>query len=200
MLHSTMKCIYICNTNNKAKRIVAFQKLLGCDNHKTQSLKKEFRKELFAESKQEIKSKMKTKNNVQKTGLRFAAVVVSFILLSYTVNAQDFWKRFLENSSFGHIAMVMAATETTSPDASLNDSDAVVEHFEAEAENRLELEGWMLNEFNFIRPALNFEEASDDALRVEPWMLNQELFQTATETELPLELEDWMVSGTVWEI
>ena len=58
----------------------------------------------------------------------------------------------------------------------------------------------MLNEFNFIRSAFNFEEISDDALNVEPWMLNQDLFQTSTETELSLELEDWMVSDAVWSI
>ena len=153
-------------------------------------------------SKQENKNKseMKTKNNVQKAVLRFAAVVVSFILLSYTVSAQDFWKRFLENSSFGHIAMAMVETENTLPDAYSYDSDVLMMNFEAEAESSLELESWMLNEFNFIRLAFNFEEISDDALNVEPWMLNQDLFQTSTETELSLELEDWMVSDAVWSI
>ena len=34
----------------------------------------------------------KTKNNVQKTVLRSLAVVVSFVLISFTVTAQDFWK------------------------------------------------------------------------------------------------------------
>lgn len=151
-------------------------------------------------SKQENKNEMKTKNNVQKAVLRFAAVVVSFILLSYTVSAQDFWKRFLENSSFGHIAMAMVETESTLPDAYSYDSNVLMMNFEAETESGLELESWMLNEFNFIRSAFNFEKISDDALDVEPWMLNQDLFQTTTETELSLGLEDWMVSDAVWSI
>jgi hypothetical protein len=40
-------------------------------------------------------NEMKTKNNVQKTILRSAAVIVSFVLISFTVSAQDFWKRLL---------------------------------------------------------------------------------------------------------
>jgi hypothetical protein len=143
---------------------------------------------------------MKTKNNVQKAVLRFAAVVVSFILISYTVSAQDFWKRFLENSSFGHIAMAMVETEAIEPDAYSFDSGALTMHFEAEAENSLELEGWMLDESNFIKSAFDFEQISDEVLELEPWMLNQDLFQTTTETETSLELESWMVSDAVWGI
>jgi hypothetical protein len=54
-------------------------------------------------------NEMKTKNNVQKAVLRSAAVVVSFVLISFTVSAQTFWKRLLENTGFSDIAIAMAA-------------------------------------------------------------------------------------------
>ena len=143
---------------------------------------------------------MKTKNNVQKTVLRFAAVVVSFVLISYTVSAQDFWKRFLENSSFGHLAMAMVETGSDMADAFSYDSDAMTMFWEAETENNLELEPWMMDDSNFGNFNFSIEEVSDETLELEPWMLNQKLFQTTTETDATLELEAWMVSDIVWSI
>jgi hypothetical protein len=37
---------------------------------------------------------MKTRTNFRKAVVRSAAVVVSFILISFTVSAQEFWKNF----------------------------------------------------------------------------------------------------------
>ena len=141
---------------------------------------------------------MKTKNNVQKAVLRFAAVVTSFVLISYTVSAQDFWKSFLENSSFGHIAMVVAEAETPAAE-NVNNVPAADFTMETETENVLELESWMTNAATF---AVTFEidEVADEALELEPWMMNQEVFQTATETDPALNLDDWMVSDAVWSI
>jgi len=66
---------------------------------------------------------MKTKNNVQKTILRSLAVVLSFVLISFTVNAQDFWKKLLENSSFNEIALAMVEkTDASSVSDSESDS------------------------------------------------------------------------------
>ena len=142
---------------------------------------------------------MKTKNNVQKAVLRFAAVVVSFILISYTVSAQDFWKRFLENSSFGHIAMAMVdrSEVSESPVEAASDLEFF---FETEVENSLEMEPWMTNESSFAISTYHFEEVADEALELESWMMNQNLFQTAVETESALQLEDWMVSADVWNM
>jgi hypothetical protein len=44
------------------------------------------------------------KNNVQKTLLRSTAIVVSFILISFTVTAQGYWTHLLTNNSFTQIA------------------------------------------------------------------------------------------------
>ena len=141
---------------------------------------------------------MKTKNNVQRAVLRFAAVVTSLVLIGYAASAQDFWKGFLENSSFGQIAMVMAKEETSADEnaVTLPAADFTIE---AETENVLELESWMTNEANFA-VIFEIDEVADEALELEPWMMNQGVFQTATETDPALNLDDWMVSDAVWSI
>ena len=67
---------------------------------------------------------MKTTNNVQKAILRSGAVVISFVLISFTVSAQEFWKKLLTNSSFNEIALAMVETsneiETTEPTENFN--------------------------------------------------------------------------------
>ena len=116
---------------------------------------------------------MKTKNNVQKTILRSIAVVVSFVLISFTVSAQDFWKKLLENSSFNEIALAMVETSPEKPDS------------DSKAEN------------------LNYayqENESEPTLEIEDWMLDEELFQVNENVELPLEVEPWMTSEKVWEM
>ena len=142
---------------------------------------------------------MKTKNNVQKAVLRFAAVVVSFVLISYTVSAQDFWKRFLENSSFGHIAMAMVESGEAI-EAPAEYTAGVEFLYETELDSRLEMESWMTSESNFAVSTFNVEEVSDQSMELESWMLDQNLFQTSFESESVLQLEDWMVSADVWNI
>ena len=141
---------------------------------------------------------MKTKNNVQRAVLRFAAVVTGLVLIGYTASAQNFRKSFLENSSFSPVAMVMAAVETPAAEnaVTLPAADFTIE---TETENVLELESWMTNEATFA-VTLEIDEEADEALELEPWMMNQELFQTATETDPELNLEDWMVSDAIWSI
>ncbi len=85
---------------------------------------------------------MKTKNNVQKVVLRSAAIIVSFVLISFTVNAQDFWKTILKNSSFNTIALAMVNTRS---DAELPTETESLEamKFSEEIEKRMEVEDWM---------------------------------------------------------
>jgi hypothetical protein len=140
---------------------------------------------------------MKTKNNVQKAILRSAAVIVSFVLISFTVSAQNFWKRLLENSSFNDIAIAMvdAPAKTNTTTESLK---AI--NYNTEIESKLELEAWMLNYSNFYVKLFQYEEAKDANLGLESWMLNEDLFQADMEEEGALELEQWMTSSAVWSI
>ncbi|WP_299584754.1 hypothetical protein, partial [uncultured Sunxiuqinia sp.] len=51
-------------------------------------------------------------NQSEKVLLRSAAVIISFVLISFTVSAQGFWKQLLTNNSFGQVALLMVE-ETT---------------------------------------------------------------------------------------
>ncbi len=72
---------------------------------------------------------MKTKDNVQKAILKSMAVVFSIILISMTVNAQDFWKSILENVSFNEIALAMTESnvEASSATTDVNSFAAYLE-------------------------------------------------------------------------
>ncbi len=142
---------------------------------------------------------MKTKNNVQNTVLRTAAVVVSFVLISFTVAAQEFWKAILTNSSFNQIALAMvdtpkknAAAESTSKQASKS------AFYEQESYAMLNVEAWMI-ENDYFRIYENQQIENENVLQVEEWMLDTNVFFTEDETESPLKLESWMTDSRIWE-
>ncbi len=140
---------------------------------------------------------MKTKNNVQKTVLRTGAVVVSFVLISFTVAAQDFWKTLLTNSSFNQIALAMVET-SKKPDIKATEIKTSTANFiyENEYDANLVVEDWMKNNAYF-KPVI-FQEV-EPSLKVEHWMKNEKLFAIACETESPLTLENWMIQSKVWQ-
>ena len=142
-------------------------------------------------------NEMKTKNNVQKTVLRTGAVVVSFVLISFTVAAQDFWKTLLTNSSFNQIALAMTVNSKKS-DAKMSDtkSKKATYFYENEYDANLLVEEWMKKNMYFNPVA--FQEKEND-LQVEDWMKNEKLFAVAIETESPLKLENWMTDNDVWK-
>lgn len=141
---------------------------------------------------------MKTKNNVQKTVTRSAAVIVSFVLISFTVTAQDFWKAVLTNSSFNQIALAMVETskKTNAPEKSTG-ANASVYFYESENDAALVVEDWM-TENHYFKPAVFIEAEKENDLRVEEWMLNENLFSVEAETEDNLKVENWMINSEVW--
>jgi len=138
---------------------------------------------------------MKTKNNDQKAVLRTGAVIVSLVLISYTVSAQEFWERLLANSSFGDIALAMSDTDDSKGEAS-NENAGFFE-FATEIEPELEVESWMTDNSRFYTATFSIETATDTPLKLEPWMMDENLFEPA---EKALDLEDWMTSEAVWGI
>ncbi len=140
---------------------------------------------------------MKTKHNVQKTILRSAAVIVSFVLISFTVSAQDFWKRLLENSSFNEIALAMVETsnemETTESTESFD-----FNLLEQESEQALNLEDWMMDNNFFGVSELEITEISEKDMEIEAWMLNESLFNVGENNKNEMELESWMTSEKLW--
>ena len=161
---------------------------------------------------------MKTKNNIQKTVksqmrkmvLRGSAVIVSLVLLSWSVSAQDFWKHFFAENSFGNIALLMngQTSEFEKADAladviltEINSTKAIsAESFtmEAETEKGLEVESWMTNE-TFFSNNFKVAEEMDKDLKLEGWMIRATNSGAAMntiqdETEQTLKVEDWMIN------
>ncbi len=140
---------------------------------------------------------MKTKNNVQKTVLRTGAVVVSFVLISFTVAAQDFWKTLLTNSSFNQIALAMVETSKKSDVKATEIKNGTANYiYENEYDANLVVEDWMKNN-SYFKPVVLQEVETD--LQIEDWMKNEKLFAVANETESPLKLENWMKSNKAWQ-
>ena len=141
---------------------------------------------------------MKTKNNVQKTILRFAAVVISLVLISFTVSAQEFWKKLIAGSSFNAIALAMV---DHSKEVSFNSGLTNTFNnfsFVEETEKTLKLETWMLNDIysgETLLPDINEPEGQ---LEMEPWMVNEKLFEVKNAGQA-LKLEEWMISSSVWK-
>jgi len=142
---------------------------------------------------------MKTRNNTtgrsnnQLSGvlLRSAAVVVSVVLLSFTVSAQNLWRELLSYNSFGKMAMLLVDESETGTSTSAN---FYVEEVNDEA---LEVESWMTSDAYFGANNSFNEVAQDEALEVESWMTNDayfgaynNLFQVEQDEEL--EVESWM--------
>lgn len=138
---------------------------------------------------------MKTTNNVQKAITKTLAVIFSFVLISITVQAQEFWKSVLSNSSFHQIAMVMVDDASPVTEASTGTTDATF-YYEEEADADLNLEDWMVND-SYFGMGLNYETEMESNLELEDWMMNENLFTGVAawfniEADETLELEDWM--------
>ena len=119
---------------------------------------------------------MKTKNNVQKTILRAGAVVISFVLISFTVSAQEFWKRLLTNSSFNEIVIAMIETDDDKTGVPVETTTKSTFQFYAvrELDNKLHLEDWMLNEFYLEMPQFEGFKKVENALEHKTRMLLNE--------------------------
>jgi hypothetical protein len=142
---------------------------------------------------------MKTKNNVQKTILSTSAVIVTLVLLSYTVTARDFWKMVLENSSFNQIALAMTDPRVKAKETRVNNETwmerlAPVQELEPE----MKVEDWMKESGNFEVVNLLPESSVEQPLKIEDWMIDERHFEEAGSREEPLTIEPWMISNNVW--
>ena len=134
---------------------------------------------------------MKTKNNVQKAILRSGAVIVSFVLISFTVSAQEFWKRLITHSSFNEIAIAMIETNNDKTDVPAKEKTESTFQFYTvrEFDDELNLEGWMLKDFYLEMPRFEAFNETDNALELEDWMINENLFTPENDVDKTLELE-----------
>jgi hypothetical protein len=141
---------------------------------------------------------MKTKNNVQKTVLSTSAVIISLVLISFTVTAQDFWKMVITNSSFNQIALALADTREK-PKMQVVNTETWVEKMLVveETEEKLRVEPWMKETANFESQSLLAAPETENRLQVEAWMLDETHF-SSTNNEEPLRTEDWMLNDRLW--
>lgn len=142
---------------------------------------------------------MKT-TNFRKAAMRSAAVVVSFVLVSITVSAQEFWKKVLTHSSFNEIALALVEIPEKEAPANENTEGAFWYAFDKAFDPALELEGWMTSESYFETITFDVENEVDVPLKVENWMLDENLFSSQEMQEKPLELESWMTSADFWAL
>lgn len=151
---------------------------------------------------------MQTKNNVQKAITKTLAVIISLVLISITVNAQDFWKTVFEKSSFNHIALALAEDAETQPAPGLiHATTGSFSHtfvLTDEAEEKLEVEDWMMSSDNFYTSVFIGAEV-EAGLEMENWMTDETLFDVyapflKVETEEALELEGWMHNTANFEV
>jgi len=141
---------------------------------------------------------MKTKNNVQKTLLSTSAVIISLVLISFTVNAQDFWKMVITNSSFNEIALALADTREKPKTQEVNTETWVEKMMVVEeAEEDLRVETWMKEPANFESQQFLAAPETENRLQVEAWMLDETHFGDVNNEE-PLRIEEWMLNDQLW--
>jgi len=157
---------------------------------------------------------MKTQNNntenknnqLEKVLLRSAAVIVSFVLISFTVSAQGFWKQLLTNNSFSKVAMLMVEES----DANLS-AEAVATtvgtnsenyYMETAADKQLDVEEWMTDDAYFGAYNNIFQPEFEKGLEIENWMKDENHFagQYAVEKDKELKIEPWMTDNAHWKL
>jgi len=146
---------------------------------------------------------MKTTNNVQKAVLKSLAIIVSSVLISFTVSAQGFWESILENNTFNEIALAMVESNSESESTSyVSYSSSEATNFELlleeEVEEVLVLEDWMTNETNF-EISYSIKAAEETPMELEDWMTDEMYFSESSVSlevalEEALEIEDWMLN------
>lgn len=141
--------------------------------------------------------------------LRAGAVVVSVILLSFTVSAQGLMKQILSYNSFGKTAILMvSASGEAAPEAEPVRAELDLQvragngGFLAERafDLPLEIEAWMTDEVFFGAYRSILQEESDIPLEIETWMTSESYFcsRFTPEREDELKLETWMIDKRFW--
>ena len=138
-------------------------------------------------------------DNVQKTLLRTAAVIASFVLISLTVSAQDYWINPLLNSSSHEIAFVLTSHSGETAERGKTGIYTTMV-LSAEKDERLMLEQWMTNENLFGSSSGEISSAVEISFCPEEGTFNENAIKITRCAEEPLLLKNWMTSELVWGI
>ena len=147
----------------------------------------------------------KVKGQVSKFVLRGGAVIISLVLLSWTVGAQEFWEQVITGYNYGKMAILRVEVPSTTPDAiqteQATETDNSLEStFEAlEAELSLQVEEYNATEFveaELATETENWMNNNAEAIEAELTLQVEEYNATEfAEVELATETENWMNSN-----
>ena len=138
---------------------------------------------------------MKTIDKVRKTVLKSFAVIIGFVLISFTVSAKDLRNSFTQNCTKNELALAKAHNRIEFQPASTNTTTFTnvtpyTGHLITESESMLELEEWMTNE---------------DLFCTEQFPAKKKIISTANFVYLELEdprllLANWMFNLKYWSV
>ena len=139
------------------------------------------------------------KQNNRKAVLKITAMLVYFIGISLTVNAQDNWKHHSDNNDFEILAM-LESYHVSGVNVSSYAVGNLAFYLNPAAEEALELENWMTDDEYFNAFSFLLKTATEDKLELEEWMLNEGYFTIRCEVEYEeeLKLENWMMDEKIW--
>lgn len=162
---------------------------------------------------------MKTTDNAQKTeNKKFGnsisktfAVILSLVLISFTVSANGFWKQLLINNAYGKMAILMldqeneAAHVYSSAAPSTHSIEAIgasdLFFTDVAKDKNLVIENWMIANANFNASVFADQPGADKPMNIESWMIENPGFEAngiSTENEPALKVEPWMTDNTLW--
>lgn len=161
---------------------------------------------------------METTNNVRKTGnkkfqkvtISVFAAVLGMMLISFVSSAQGFWIQLSENNSLIKMsgstvdkgngnALLLASA---SPIFFANSVEIKTFRVEKAKEKSLEIESWMIDS-KYFGQTNSYVVEQDEPLVVENWMTNERNFSCSSvtivnETEMEMQIEDWMKEAYLW--
>jgi hypothetical protein len=150
-----------------------------------------------------MKTKIESQESkkVQHVTLEMALISVSLIIMSVAANAQESMKSYYASNEADYTALMNEARPVSVKEANFNASATFAAYMEAESENSLEVEEWMVNENNF-GTFISLEAEVDEPLELEEWMTDEanfySSFQIVEEADDELKVENWMLNSSLF--
>jgi hypothetical protein len=151
-----------------------------------------------------MKTKIESQESkkVQHVTLAMALISVSLLIMSVAANAQESMKSYYASLEADYTAYLMNEARPVSVnEAGFNASASFAALLEAESENPLEIEEWMVDENNF-GTFISLEAETDEPLELEDWMTDEDrfyaTFQIVEEADDELKVENWMLNSNLF--
>jgi hypothetical protein len=134
---------------------------------------------------------MKTKNNVQQAISHSTALVIGLVLTGFTGIAQGSTHDFFADTHSGANAEIRDNKSSVTVEAFIR-SEAMV----LEMKSSLALEAWMFAGSDYDVSTISYEKETELPLEIENWMMEDIQAMTfEQEEEAPLGIESWMTNN-----